>query len=420
MKKFKLVKIVFVFVLFFVFTFSFSNSVYALNEPITYTVSCVNYSPITISSDGNIISGLEQIPEIYKLAFADKLKEYVRQWETMSAEQQQGSLSFIAQYYGFTCTIKNNEANTEVSAQSLFTPVKTPPIVFTPEVGFPGFSGPITVDGYLFGKFIFALFTYSIYLSGVLAVIFVSIAGFKWVSAGGNQSKITEAKNQLINSITGMFLVFATFLILSTINEDLVIMKEIKTELIDPVDLEDGDMIEVGGWGTEGCPDRGVDSGASCRGVDIEKAARELLGKTSGPCHCACFVSGVLKKAGCGNTIHTNTTQLKNELLTAWGSSTNKGYNPKLGDVIYTKEHIVISLAGDNIIHSGGIDAGSDCKKDSLSCSNSWHGLFGNKRLWTYGSCKSNQVIKKGTNTFLKGSGFTNYTVLIKPVKPSN
>lgn len=240
MKKLEPVKIIFVFVLFFVFIFSFSSSVYALNEPITYTVSCVNYSPITVSSDGNIISGLEQIPEIHKLAFADKLKEYIRQWETMNTEQQRVALSLISQYYGFTCTIKNNEANTEVSAESLFTPVVTPPIVFTPEVGFPGFSGPITVDGFLFGKFIFALFTYSIYLSGVLAVIFVSIAGFKWVSAGGNQSKITEAKNQLVNSITGMFLVFATFIILSTINEDLVIMKEIKLEMIDPVDFDLG------------------------------------------------------------------------------------------------------------------------------------------------------------------------------------
>lgn len=241
MKKFRLSKIFFISftVLFFVFIFSFNNSVCAITQAKTYTVSCINYEPMTVSLNGDIISGLEQIPQTYKDAFAVKIKEYVTQWDRWTAIQQQTALSALDQYYGLTCSIKNNETDTTISAQSLFVSEPSKPLIFTPEVGFPGFSGPITVDGYLFGKFIFALFHYLLYASGVLAVIFVSIAGFKWVSAGGNQSKITEAKNQLINSITGMFLVFATFIILSTINEDLVIMKEIKTEMIDPVDLPD-------------------------------------------------------------------------------------------------------------------------------------------------------------------------------------
>ncbi len=246
MKKFRLSKIFFIYfsVLFFVFMFSFNNSVCAITQAKTYTVSCINYEPMTVSLNGDIISGLEQIPQTYKDAFAVKIKEYVTRWDRWTAIQQQTALSALDHYYGLTCSIKNNETDTTISAQSLFVSEPSKPLIFTPEVGFPGFSGPITVDGYLFGKFIFALFHYLLYASGVLAVIFVSIAGFKWVSAGGNQSKITEAKNQMINSITGMFLVFATFLILSTVNEDLVIMKEIKLDTITPVELAEGSSIE--------------------------------------------------------------------------------------------------------------------------------------------------------------------------------
>lgn len=76
-----------------------------------------------------------------------------------------------------------------------------------------------------FGEYMTDLYDYFIYLAGVLAVIVIMIGGFQWVSAGGNQSKIGEAKERISGAIIGLILALGSYMILETINPNLLSMR---------------------------------------------------------------------------------------------------------------------------------------------------------------------------------------------------
>ena len=66
------------------------------------------------------------------------------------------------------------------------------------------------------------LFVFLIALAGILAVISLVIGGIRILAAAGNPGKIGEAKDQIFGSILGVILLMTSFIILRTINADLV------------------------------------------------------------------------------------------------------------------------------------------------------------------------------------------------------
>ena len=75
------------------------------------------------------------------------------------------------------------------------------------------------------------------YLLGVaifLAIIMISIAGFRWLTAGGNASVIGEAKKQITNVIIGLLLAFGVTIVLETINPQLINLRNIQIKTIAP------------------------------------------------------------------------------------------------------------------------------------------------------------------------------------------
>ncbi|MFC1625288.1 pilin [Patescibacteria group bacterium] len=64
---------------------------------------------------------------------------------------------------------------------------------------------------------------YAIVLAGLLAVIMITIAGVIYVTTGGSSGK-QKAKDMIWNAILGLLLVISSYLILYTINPDLVNM----------------------------------------------------------------------------------------------------------------------------------------------------------------------------------------------------
>lgn len=71
---------------------------------------------------------------------------------------------------------------------------------------------------------VFIRSVYSFALTAVGIVVFVRIlyAGFLYLTAAGNMSKTSDAKNKIQNAIIGAILLFAAYLILYIINPDLV------------------------------------------------------------------------------------------------------------------------------------------------------------------------------------------------------
>lgn len=102
------------------------------------------------------------------------------------------------------------------------------PLVFTPQVGLPGF-----MDKYVFSenstapiaKLMKAIFNYGIQTIGLITLIVIIFGGFMWSTAGGNGNKVSEAKQWLFSGLGGLLLLMFSYLILRTINIDLVNFK---------------------------------------------------------------------------------------------------------------------------------------------------------------------------------------------------
>ena len=73
-----------------------------------------------------------------------------------------------------------------------------------------------------FVKFIKWLFPALLITSAILAVFMIIVAGFQWVTAYGNPSKIEDARDRIFMAILGLILAFSAWIILNTINPALV------------------------------------------------------------------------------------------------------------------------------------------------------------------------------------------------------
>ncbi len=97
------------------------------------------------------------------------------------------------------------------------------PKEYTFEVGIPGIVGqneklPITGLPGLILKLIFMLYV----IGAIVAFVSLVVAGFKYMSSQGNDSKVKDAMDQIQKALIGLFILLGAYLILYTINPDLV------------------------------------------------------------------------------------------------------------------------------------------------------------------------------------------------------
>lgn len=50
---------------------------------------------------------------------------------------------------------------------------------------------------------------------GLLAVVMIIMAGFKWMMAGGNEETVKDARNNIKNAVIGLAIIFASFIIVN-------------------------------------------------------------------------------------------------------------------------------------------------------------------------------------------------------------
>src|SRR3989338_3472668 len=99
-------------------------------------------------------------------------------------------------------------------------------IEFTPQVEIPG--GPTgTVQGDTIAKYIKAIYQYGIAVVGILAAIVLMFGGLLWLTAGGNTGQVSEAKEWVKASLTGLILALSSYIILYVVNPDLRIFQSL-------------------------------------------------------------------------------------------------------------------------------------------------------------------------------------------------
>jgi len=131
--------------------------------------------------------------------------------------------------------VKNNILDTSATSpndRSYTVTVKTTsnPLIFKPSVGLPGF--PKNTE-YVFrddstspiAELVAEIYKYAIQIIAVLSLIVIIVGGFLWSTAGGNGQKVTGAKQWIFSGLGGLLLTLFSYLLLATININLVELK---------------------------------------------------------------------------------------------------------------------------------------------------------------------------------------------------
>ena len=113
-------------------------------------------------------------------------------------------------------------------------------LVFTPQVKI-GTMESITLGDSTrpIAEYIKAIYTYAVGAVGILATVMLMIGGLRWILAAGNPSSISEAKDIIMASISGMVLVLTSYLVLNQVNPALTDLSKNITTIKSVAKIED-------------------------------------------------------------------------------------------------------------------------------------------------------------------------------------
>lgn len=117
------------------------------------------------------------------------------------------------------------------------------PIIFEPQIGIPGFDDEITMkesSTLYIAQMIEAFYKYGLAVGGILAAVVLMAGGLLWLTSGGSSDKVTQAKSLIIGSVSGIGLLFGAWIILNTINPNLLDFKISAINGIPAIFIEDG------------------------------------------------------------------------------------------------------------------------------------------------------------------------------------
>lgn len=162
---------------------------------------------------------------------------------------------FLGIYFilsGVLISCENVSAATTTLPKEEYTPVKqvisADPLKFTPQIKIPSTTIDGTVEvgkqvgtkmvSTLLPSYIGAFYKYGLTVTGLLATVILMAGGIIWLTSAGNESKVKQAKEMIFGSLAGVLLLFSSYIILETINPDLVKLKPIESQSIDKVTLD--------------------------------------------------------------------------------------------------------------------------------------------------------------------------------------
>jgi hypothetical protein len=82
--------------------------------------------------------------------------------------------------------------------------------------------------------YVAGVYRFLIGIIGLVAGVMIMVGGFTYLTAGGDKSKIDEAKKRITNAIAGIVLAFTSYLMLYALNPDLVNFKALKIIAVTP------------------------------------------------------------------------------------------------------------------------------------------------------------------------------------------
>lgn len=88
------------------------------------------------------------------------------------------------------------------------------------------------------GEYITGVYNYGLGIAGILAAIILMAGGVLWLVSGGDASKITQAKELIFGSITGLIILAGSYVLLIQINPELTRFRSISLGMIGGKELK--------------------------------------------------------------------------------------------------------------------------------------------------------------------------------------
>ena len=138
-------------------------------------------------------------------------------------------------------TTSNNEEESSYEVELI------PPTLNVDIPGTTNLFGGATIEGeegkrYFFlpwiGQYAGALYRYILSVIGILAAVVIIFAGAMWMTAGGNAERIKRAQEYVFGAVVGLVIAFGSYLLLYTINPDLVKFGAMKLRIVERIDFE--------------------------------------------------------------------------------------------------------------------------------------------------------------------------------------
>ena len=84
------------------------------------------------------------------------------------------------------------------------------------------------------GEYIAGVYRYAIGFVGILATVVMMVGGIMWIVAGGNATRIGEARSWIVAALTGLILSLTSYMILYQLNPDLVKLASLPIAKVKP------------------------------------------------------------------------------------------------------------------------------------------------------------------------------------------
>lgn len=121
-------------------------------------------------------------------------------------------------------------------------------VQFTPQVSIPNSDPNLDIqkgtilgvpgDTSLIAKYIKGFFVFGIGALAILSVVMIAWGGIQWLTAGGNAGQVTNAKTTILGALGGLILGLSSYVILQTVNPDLVNFKIKSIAPVDPLYMQ--------------------------------------------------------------------------------------------------------------------------------------------------------------------------------------
>ncbi len=91
-------------------------------------------------------------------------------------------------------------------------------------------------------QYIQGIYKYGLGVGGILAAIVLMAGGLLWLVSAGDASKISQAKDLILGSVTGLIILMGTYLILDQINPGLNNLKSISLNILETTNFSDAEV----------------------------------------------------------------------------------------------------------------------------------------------------------------------------------